>query len=359
MKNYLFILSLVVSSFVHAVEKKKIEKIEVSVLTVDPRFKAKNSYSSNVPVDVIKECDRGNQREIIILPNLGLGFGINPDYYSPTTDVLPQVLKTAKTETTMLISGISPNLSKFYIDLKIKSNLLKGALSEEEASELVTRYVAKVVSCDGEELRFGTDSRNVRDLIQDLAEQDFDQYLGCKLQLTLATPDKSFAPDPFNFEKNYKEKYSAYTGAAMVTSFTLVIGPHGNATFDSGAPVTAGIQVHRQSRNSIFTLKANMAEESPSKEIVLKAAHNIAKVLVAYADDQATSTSPDSKSAESSAIEKASFNGRSEELKGYIHELRSKFSDLSIQDQFLALTIVGRAYHYVDEVEARLKKMKN
>jgi len=363
-----------------------------------PPTLSKNIYRGLIAPDVMKtQALKGDyysnqqtydQTKVYVIGNTLLGFSANIDQHSHSQ--LPNVVADHKVDVSLSIATIAKNLSRFSVDIKVKSDFLKGALSTGSSTSsstykstsssskkysppsssvsditntITARYAATVVSCDGESLSFGPRSDNIRDRIANLAADSFGDYLSCTLHLKLATSDKGFASDPFSFIKKSKTDDQPKATGALIKNFQLTVGPHGLATLqsidDHGNAINAGIEGYSVSdpRPASFTLQATQIEASFERDDLLKAAYNIADFIIEYADDRAKNAQSSATIKEFELADHAAFEKVSTDIQTNLTKLRANFSDLPIQDQFLALSVIGRAYFYSDEVSVRITKI--
>ncbi len=357
---------------------------------------SKNIYKGLIAPDVMKQqYNQGyynshtfDRSKVYVLGNTLLGFSANINEHSNSQ--LPSILSDHKVDVSLSIATIAKNLSRFSVDIKVKSDFLKGALStgisnsytsskstsssnkkyspptssaSDITNTITARYSATVVSCDGESLSFGPRSDNIRDRIANLAADSFGDYLSCTLHLKIATSDKGFASDPFSFVKKSRHQDEPKAAGTLIRNFQLTVGPHGLATLQSiderGNIINACIEGYTVSdpRPVSFTLQATQLEASFERDNLLKAAYNIADYIIEYADDRAKNAQSSATTKEFELADQAAFDKVSSDIQSNLTKLRSQFSDLPIQDQFLALSVIGRAYFYSDEVGARIAKL--
>jgi len=250
-----------------------------------------------------------------------------------------------------------------FVDLSVQHPSLLGALSDLESSTYVARYEAKLLACDGQPLRTRGEARSIEELVVEISELDFGQYMNCTLGLKLATTGPTPEAEMINVSEYAAKVARGYSTRWNLTkNFTANLEADGRLSVQMNAPIL-GEETNRSLPWGIVmprsTEKLTLRVVDPAKVAAAKAAGEGAvstfiDEIKGYASDLMLSVDPTITFEEQRALQTQALFARRASMTKAINELKAVLPEMALIDRVSLLHAVKLAYAVVSEAEAKI-----
>ncbi len=277
-------------------------------------------------------------------------YGRNDGPCSNTTDRFLPFDATKPTQITTQLQRPTRDFSKLTIDVEISHPSLKGMLSDANATSFVARYQGELKTCDGENVIQPVTPQSIQELIANLNQLDFGEFLSCEISLKLKSTSLALNQDAGSFLSKASPKETKRIEWKIVNEFNLGINQNDQLTLVS-APKSYDDYADTFSLKRVLKAGSNASKDSAE---AFDAVENFVAEIRAYGETLLTSADPRLSPAERDLINQDALRRHKPELERLLALLKKEVPGLGFLDQLAVLRSVQQGYATVREIEQRI-----